>query len=208
MHRTEGLKRTSDMSRRQLMVAGMTAAALIGGTSCSTNSARSSTSSPSTIEEYVRCDPSPEQPTIDYAVVTDPTFNGGADPLAQRDSSDALRAAVASGKPVYIPPGSYLFSGPGIDHSAPFIVGAGQGRTTIVLGADTTFIDSNQLWVSLTLRGIRFNEGVGHVRNRFEESNVTDYHTVSDCAFIDYNGASISTNSVDNPYWKIREKYL
>ena len=112
MHRTEGLKGASDMSRRQLMVAGMTAAALIGGTNCSTNPARSSTCSPSTIEEYLRCDPSPEQPTIDYAVVTDPTFNGGADPLAQRDSSDALRAAVASGKPVYIPPGSLYFTGP------------------------------------------------------------------------------------------------
>ena len=41
------------------------------------------------------------------------------------------------------------------------------------------------------------------MRNRFKKSNVTDYHTVSDCAFIDYSGASISTNSVDDPYWKI-----
>jgi hypothetical protein len=192
----------SNISRRQLMVSGMTAAALIGGTSCSTKPALTSTSSPSTIGEH-RCDPSPEQPTIDYAVVTDPTFDGGADPLGQRDSSDAVRAAVASGKPVYIPPGAYIFSGPGIDHPAPFIVGAGQGHTTVVLGPDTTFIDSNQLWTHLTLRGIRFLGGAGHVRNRFKEINVTDYHTVSDCAFIDYSGASISTNSVDHPYWKI-----
>ena len=197
------MKGTPNMSRRQLMVSGMTAATLIGGTSCSTKPALTSTCSPSTIEEYLRCDPSPGQPTIDYAVVTDPTFNGGADPLGQRDSSDALRAAVASGKPVYIPPGVFMFYGSGIDHHAPFIVGAGQGHTTIVLGPGTTFIDSNQRWVSLTLRGIRFNGGVGHARNRFKEINVTDYHTVSDCAFIEYSGASISTNSVDHPYWKI-----
>ena len=190
------------------MVSGMTAVALIGGTSCSTKPALTSTSSPSTIEEYLRCDPSPEQPTIDYAVVTDPIFNGGADPLGQRDSSDALRAAVASGKPVYIPPGGYIFFGPGIDHPAPFIVGAGQDRTTIALGPDTTFIDSNQLWVSLTLRGIRFNGGTGHVRNRFNEFNVTNYHTVTDCAFIEYSGASISTNSAIIPIGRLRETFL
>ena len=191
------------MSRRHLLVSGMTAAALIGGTSCSLTAAPGSTSSPSTLEEHLLCDPPSEQPTIDYAVVTDPTFNGGADPLGQRDSSDAIRAAVASGKPVYIPPGVYMFYGSGIDHRAPFIVGAGQGHTTIILGPDTTFIDSNQLWTNLMLRGIRFNGGVGQVRNRFREVNVTDYHTVSDCAFIGYSGASISANSVDHPYWKI-----
>lgn len=187
------------------MASGVTAAALIGSTSCSAaKTAPFSSPTPSTIDEYLRCEPAPDQPTLDYAVVTDPRFAGGADPSGTRDSSNAIRAAVATGKPVYLPPGGYLFSGPGLDHSAPFVVGAGQGHTTVTLGPDTTFIDSNQLWANLTLRGIRFVGGVGHVRNRLTDTNVTDQHLVSDCAFIDYSGASISTNSVDHPYWKIQ----
>jgi hypothetical protein len=59
------------------------------------------------------------------------------------------------------------------------------------------------MWTSLTLRGIRFNGGKGHVKNRFGSSNVTDYHVISDCAFIHYSGASISNNAEDQPYWKI-----
>lgn len=190
------------MSRRQLIVSGMTAAAVCGVTSCGTKPP-TARSSPSMIDDHLHCGSPSDQPTIDYAVVTDPSFSGGADPTATRDSSDAIRAAVASGKPVYIPPGSYIYHGPGIDHRAPFIVGAGQGATTIGLGADTTFIDSNQLWERFTLRGIRFDGGAGHVRNRFDSTNVTDYHTVSDCAFIGYRVASISNNSPDHPYWKI-----
>jgi hypothetical protein len=203
------------------MTSGISAAALFGISSCGRKdlqTAGSSTSniedwcsqppepagsSTSNIEDYIRCSQPPDQPTIDYAVVTDPTFAGGADPREKRDSSPAFRAAVASGKPVYIPPGAYIFRGPGIDHGAPFIVGAGQSATTVGLGPDTTFIDSNQLWTSLTLRGIRFNGGKGHVKNRFESANVTDYHVISDCAFINYSDASISNNSVDQPYWKI-----
>ncbi|ODQ90188.1 hypothetical protein BHQ18_12205 [Mycolicibacterium flavescens] len=180
------------------MVSGLTVAAVVGGSSCTTNSPP-----PPTVQDYFQCDPPRDYPTIDYAVVTDAAFDGGADPSGRRDCSNAVRAAVATGKPVYIPPGSYTYHGPGIDHPAPFIVGAGQGRTTVTLGPETTFIDSDQVWLSLTLRGIRFNGGVGHVKNRFHGINVTDFHTVSDCAFINYSGASISTNSVDHPYWKI-----
>jgi Pectate lyase superfamily protein len=191
------------VSRRRLMTSGICAGALFGISACVTNDSETADSSTSKIEDYIQCSPPPDQPTIDYAVVTDPTFAGGADPHENRDSSAAIRAAVASGKPVYIPPGAYIFRGPGIDHRAPFIVGAGQGATTVGLGPDTTFIDSKQLWASLTLRGIRFNGGKGHVRNRFDSANVTDYHVVSDCAFINYSGASISNNSVDQPYWKI-----
>ena len=73
----------------------------------------------------------------------------------------------------------------------------------VALGPDTTFIDSNQMWTSLTLRGIRFNGGKGHVKNRFQSANVADYHMISDNAFINYGGTSISNNAPDQPYWKI-----
>ncbi|MET0901430.1 MAG: glycosyl hydrolase family 28-related protein [Mycobacterium sp.] len=138
-----------------------------------------------------------------FAIATDPTYAGGADPTWNHDSTDAIRAAVASGKPVYLPPGSYRFHGPGIDAQAPAIYGAGQGFTTVSLAPDVHFIDSTQPWTRLSLAGIRFDGGKGHVRNTSTQTNVTDMHRVMDCAFMDYTGCSISHNSMDHPYWKI-----
>lgn len=188
-------------SRRSFLASGLAASSLITIASCTTR--HSPDASVTSIEHYLRGTPDPEQPVLDFAVATDPAFAGGADPSATRDSTESIRAAVNSGKPVYLPPGGYLFSGPGLDSRAPYIVGAGQGATTISMADNAVFIDSNQLWERLTLRGIRFDGGWGHVRNRYNEVNVTDYHTVTDCAFIDYSGTSISTHSVDHPYWKI-----
>jgi hypothetical protein len=147
--------------------------------------------------------PSLPHPVEGFAVATDPAYAGGADPTWNRDSTDAIRAAAASGKPVYLPPGSYRFLGPGIDAPAPAFFGAGQGSTTVSLHPDSYFIDSTQPWTRLTLSGIRFDGGLGHIRNTSVQSNVTDMHRVSDCAFMDYSGCSISHNSTDHPYWKI-----
>jgi Pectate lyase superfamily protein len=142
-------------------------------------------------------------PVEGFAIATDPVYAGGADPTWTRDSTEAIRAAAASGKPVYLPPGSYQFKGPGIDAQAPAVFGAGQGFTTVSLAENAYFIDSGQPWTQLTLAGIRFDGGRGHVRNTSNQSNVTDMHRVSDCAFIGYSGCSISHNSTDHPYWKI-----
>lgn len=147
--------------------------------------------------------PSPAPPVEGFAVATDPVYAGGADPTWTRDSAPAIRAAAASGAPVYLPPGSYRFGGPGIDSRAPTIIGAGQGFTTVSLDHGSYFVDSSQPWSRLTLSGIRFDGGAGHVRNTSGLSNVTDIHRVSDCAFINYSGCSISHNSTDHPYWKI-----
>jgi hypothetical protein len=180
---------------------GLVSVALVGA-ACSAPVVPPVESSSSALNDPIRCGP-PETPVTGFADVTDHAFAGGADPTGERDSSDAFRAAVATDKPVYVPPGTYTYLGPGLDHKSPHIVGAGQTPTTINLGADTTFIDSNQRWWSLTLKGIRFNGGSGHVRNRYEGVNVNDYQVVTDCAFIGYSRTSISTNSVDGPYWKI-----
>jgi hypothetical protein len=174
----------------------MTAAAGIGITACH------AATPPEPDKPPPRCPV--DAPVTGFADVTDPAYAGGADPTGHNDASDAFRAAVASNKPVYVPPGRYIYRGPGIDHQKPVLIGAGSGGgTTINLEGDSIFIDSDQLWVGLTLKDIRFNGGAGHVRNRFRGSNTTEYQVVSDCVFLNYTGASISNNSIDNPYWKI-----
>ncbi|WP_138247694.1 glycosyl hydrolase family 28-related protein [Mycolicibacterium phocaicum] len=191
----------SGLSRRMVFTSGIAAA--FGSAIASCTKPRPPSEPPPTLDATSGQISIGGQPVAGFAVVTDRQFEGGADPQAKRDSGPAIRAAVATGKPVYLPPGAYLYSGPGIDHHSPVIVGAGQGSTTVTLSPDTHFIDSNQRWLRLNLTGIRFNGGIGHVRNRYRDSNVNDFHVVSDCAFIGYSGCSISTNSVDNPYWKI-----
>lgn len=191
------------IGRRTLLTAGAAATAgAVGAVVAGCGGAASAPNSP----QSAICDaplPSLPHPVEGFAVATDPAFAGGADPTWTRDSSDAIRAAAATGMPVYLPPGSYRFQGPGIDAPAPAIFGAGQGATTVSLHPMSYFIDSSQPWTRLTLTGIRFDGGLGHVRNTSNQSNVTDMHRVSDCAFMDYSGCSISHNSTDHPYWKI-----
>ena len=137
------------------------------------------------------------------AVVTDEKYAGGADPSWQSDSTDAFRAAAATTLPVYVPPGAYRFAGPGIDVEAPTFIGAGQGFTTISLRDSSYFIESNRRWKSLTVSGIRFDGGLGHIRNTYTGANVNDQFTVTDCVFNSYKRTSIGHHSSDHPYWKI-----
>lgn len=196
------MSRTPKASRRHFLSA-LTAGTVVGVTACSAEKPKAADTTPSVLRDTLPCRQI-DHPVTGWADVTDPAFAGGADPTGVSDSSEAFRVAVASGRPVYIPPGGYRYDGPGLDHRSPVLVGAGQGdATTVNLGSDTTFIDSNQRWWSLTLKNIRFNGGTGHIRNRFAESNTTEFHTVTDCAFLNYSGTSISTNSIDHPYWKI-----
>ncbi len=147
---------------------------------------------------YLSIDPS------SYAVVTDEQFGGGADATGVDDSTGAFRAAAESGQPIYLPPGRYRFDGPALDLPSPRVVGAGQGATVVTLSPDTYFLDSDRRWPQLLLQGIRFKGGMGHVRNRSTDVNVNDLFVVTDCSFVDYSTASISTHSTDHPYWKIQ----
>jgi hypothetical protein len=85
----------------------------------------------------------------------------------------------------------------------PRIIGAGDGSTTVVLGPQTYFIDSDLRWPQLLMQGIRFNGGLGHIRNRNTGGNVNDMFVVSDCVFNSYSATAIETYSSDHPYWKI-----
>lgn len=198
-----------DATRRAFFVGLIVAGTSVGfATACNDRPTGPVSQSADETETFsARCSV-PEQrvgvPVEGFAVATDPAYAGGADPTQTRDSADAIRAAANSGKPVYLPPGRYIYRGPGIDHQNPVVVGAGQGSTTVSLGSDSYFIDSDQRWNWLELAGIRFDGGVGHVRNRFPGANVADLHQIHDCAFVGYTGCSISSNSIDHPYWKIK----
>jgi len=127
----------------------------------------------------------------------------GADPTAGSDSSEAFAAAVATGRPVYVPAGAYWFNGDPLTGENLSITGAGNQLTTIGIGAGKWFVDDDQAWDTFRLSGIRFNAGAGIVRNTHSSGNVTGQHVVSDCAFIGYTGCAVSTDSTDWPYWKI-----
>lgn len=196
------------LSRRELLIA-LAASSVSGATAFAIGATTSDTPSPNTAAS-----PSTEAntnhvnllaaaETEGMAVATDSQYAGGADPTWSRDSTEAFRAAAATNKPVYVPPGAYRFAGPGIDVAAPTFIGAGQGATTISIRANTWFIDSNRRWDRLTLSGIRFDGGGGHVRNQYTGGNVADQFIVGDCAFINYTGTSIGNRSSDHPYWKI-----
>lgn len=141
--------------------------------------------------------------TTQFADVTDPAFAGGADTSGTTDCTAALRAAADTDRPVFLPPGRYRFDGPAIDARSPRVVGSGQGATTVLLGRDTYFLESDRRWPQLLMQGIRFSGGLGHIRNTYTGVNVNDFFVVTDCVFTEYTGMSIANSSVDHPYWRV-----
>jgi hypothetical protein len=140
---------------------------------------------------------------LGWAIVTDKQYAGGADATGAIDSSAAFIAAVATGKTVYVPSGTYAYNADGIDYSSPAIVGAGRNSVTINIAAGKHLIDSNQIWFRLQLEGVRTVGGQGVVRNRFTGTNVQGRFSVIDNEFNSYTGACISHNAADMPYWEI-----
>lgn len=133
----------------------------------------------------------------------------GADPTGSSDSGPAFRNAAASGRPIWIPSGTFLYNGAGMSGSTLHIEGMGDNQTSINLGSGVYFVDANVPFYSFWLSGIRFTGGAGHVRNTYSGTNVDDMKEIRHCWFYNYTGASISNNPTvganngDSPYWKI-----
>jgi len=90
----------------------------------------------------------------------------GADPTGQTDISTALTKAINSGKPIYIPPGTYLLSGIVTDSNAlPVdIQGAGPLATTIHLTGSINISQTGNFTIYFSMRNIGINfDGSGQI---------------------------------------------
>lgn len=136
-----------------------------------------------------------------FVNVKDPTY--GATGNGVTDDTAAFVAAAATGKAVFVPPGTYVGSFNLNPAGSPQFFGISNDDTTITPSAGNYFIDGNQSWSTLLISGITFSGGAGAIRNRYTGSNVTYLHQVLDCRFLNYTSAAISHNASDMPLWKI-----
>jgi hypothetical protein len=133
----------------------------------------------------------------------------GADPTGGSDSGPAFRNAAASGRPMWIPAGTFQYNGAGMSGNTLHIEAAGNNQTQIILGSGVYFVDSNLPFYSFWMSGIRMEGGAGAVRQTYSGTNVNDMKVIQDCWFHNYTNACIQNNSTDpgnngdNPYWKI-----
>jgi hypothetical protein len=105
---------------------------------------------------------------------------------------------------IYIPPGSYLFDGPGLHGwGEPRIRGDGRNASTILLGKGRLLIDDSQNWMQLDVRGLHFYGGYGAVRNTDTNAADESEYFIQENYFENFTGVAISNNSRDNPYWMI-----
>lgn len=139
---------------------------------------------------------------VGWAVVTDALWAGGAVGDGDADDTRAVRAAAASGRTVFFPAGAYRGSFD-LDLPAPRLVGAGRHDVRILVADGHFLVDSDQSWSSTRVEHLTVAGGLGALRNRYTGTNVTQQHVVTDCDFVDYTGAAISTESADMPLWRV-----
>ena len=130
---------------------------------------------------------------MDYGAINDGTG----------DNTTAFTNAAATGKPVYVPAGTYQGNFDLDPSTSPKFFGDFNGGSTIEVNSGHYFLDANQNWNQLFIAGLTFDGGNGAIRNRYTSSNVTYLHQVIDCRFLNYTSAAISHNSSDMPLWKI-----
>lgn len=127
--------------------------------------------------------------------------NGIHDDTSNIDNAESARAAING--ILYFPAGRYIYNGTGVDATQPYIMGAGRGASTIVLGAGSSFINASAPLSRLHVSGVTFSGGKDVIKSTWTGENVIYYAIVEDCEFFDYTGAAISDNAFDFPYWKI-----
>lgn len=118
-------------------------------------------------------------------------------------------AAVAAGRGpgIYVPTGTWYYTGPGLELPQPFwsVVGDGPGLTTIDLsGASGYLFDTDQKEVSFLISGIRTVNGKGLYRSTYYGANGGTYHkTIENCTIKNYTECGIQWQGYDFPAWRV-----
>ena len=127
----------------------------------------------------------------------------GSDDTTAIDLAFAIAAAKSTC--VYFPAASYHYNGNGQDYNYIDVRGDGIAQSIITIMTSTKYlIDSNQEWVTFRFRDMEIYGGAGAIRNRYTGANVVYDKVVEGCLFTNFTGSAISTNSSNDPYWKIR----
>lgn len=130
----------------------------------------------------------------DYGAVGDGVTNDSA----------AIEEAFAVNGSIYFPPGTYKYTGSGLDAAEIQVVGAGAGITTIALGPTSYFIDRGSAALDrLEFHDLKVSGGPGAIRLTWDGENVDFTHNVTGCNFDGYTECAISTNASDMPHWRI-----
>jgi hypothetical protein len=133
---------------------------------------------------------------------------GAVDSAAVDDTAAfdaAWAAAIAQRKGLYIPPGSFKYTGTGLTgHQYPTIVGHGSGISNITLGVTSYLLAPGAVTSTLYLGGVGIYSGYGAIQHTYTGINVQQMHLVENCYFSGYTRACVEANASDFPYWKFR----
>jgi len=133
----------------------------------------------------------------------------GADATGTNDSSSAFTTAIATGNPVYVPPGTYLCNIT-ITTSGATLIGAGREKTIIQNFSNNPVITISS--ASNSLRGVRlegiyfsnrntitYPNAIGLLIDGSVGANENDYHQFLDLTFFEFqNGVLINGRSIWN----------
>lgn len=128
---------------------------------------------------------------------------GGVDDTTAIDR--AFAAAASQKKCVYFPAQStvYAYNGSGQDYDNICMFGDGINLSIVTINTGKYLVDANRAMTQLRIEGLQFNGGAGVYRNRYTGTSVALEKIVARNSFYAQTGAVISSNSSDDPFWKI-----
>lgn len=119
------------------------------------------------------------------------------------DTAAIESAFTAGAGGIYFPPGTYVYTGTGMSHTQPYIVGAGRQRTIIVLGATSYLLNVSVVMGRLDMRDLSVQNGKGAIKHTYTGADTIGLFVVDNCYFSNYTECAIADDSSDMPYWKL-----
>lgn len=146
---------------------------------------------------------------LGFTFVTDPEYDGGADPSGVNDSAAAIEAAWLnrSNRGIYFPCGLFKYNNVGLDTTVGAgpvnIIGAGPSLTEIRLGATSRLIDTGGSLSNLHIAHLKTGNGLGLFRSTITTPQVADTFVIDDVWCYNYTATAIETNASDWPFRRV-----
>ena len=118
--------------------------------------------------------------------------------------NNAFTYAIASNKTIYVPTGTYNYSGNAINFLIDLrMIGDSPYFSILNITSNIYLFETTSSIRNLQLENLGFNGGKGYIHSITTSYLTSGMKTINNCRFFNYSKVAISSTSRDNPYWRI-----
>lgn len=121
------------------------------------------------------------------------------------DDTARIDAAATASLRLHFAPGSFSYSGNGLNPSGRYDTGSGRGSTQINLGAGKSLWTASGAVSAFYASDISVVGGFGAYRGTYTGVSVQHHIVMERIEHLNYTACAVSTMASDQPYWTLRE---